>query len=349
MTSGEPDAMAGRRFLVVGCGSIGTRHIGNLRKIGVQDIIAVDPREDRRLESARRFGIPVFADLDTALRQAVYAALICSPTRLHSSQALDAAKAGCHLFIEKPLSDSLEGIDELLDEIQRRHLMTLVGCNFRFHPGLRKVKALLHEGAVGRVVSGRAQFGQYLPDWHPWEDYRHGYSAQRALGGGVALDRIHEIDCMRWLLGDVTQVFAMMGHLSGLEIDTEDTAEILLRFASGALGSIHLDYVRRTYDCRLEIVGDCGTLQWCYQDHSVAWYLATDKQWRSLRWPGYDPNAAYLDEIEHFLKVLRGEEESEQDCRSARIPLEIVLAAKSRAADPSAGGFVRVLSRDAGH
>ena len=321
------------RFLVVGCGSIGKRHIANLRQLGIEDIVATDTREDRRREVEERFGVRTFSDLAGALDKDVQVALICTPTRLHIEHALMAARAGCHLFIEKPIADTLEGVDELLDEVQRRALVTLVGCNFRFHPGLRHVKALLDEGAIGKVVSARAQFGQYLPDWHPWEDYRHGYSAQRALGGGVVLDRIHEIDYVRWLLGEVTDVYAMTGHLSDLEIDTEDTLEMVLRFASGAFGSIHLDYVRRTYDCSLDIVGDTGTIQWSYQDHTVRWYLADEGKWHSLQWPGYDGNEMYLAETRHFLSALRGEETSDLDVADGSRVLAIALAAKQAAVE----------------
>ena len=133
---------------------------------------------------------------------------------------------------------------------------------------MREVKRLVAEGVAGRLVSIRAQFGQYLPDWHPWEDYRRGYSARRDMGGGVVLDRVHELDYVRWLMGNVTEVCALSGKLSSLEIDSEDTAEILLRFESGAFGSVHLDYVRRDRDCRLEIVGEEGTLEWSYQRHA---------------------------------------------------------------------------------
>ena len=239
-----------------------------------------------------------------------------------------AAREGCHLFIEKPVAHALEGVDELREEVRTRGLATLVGCNFRFHPGLRHVKTLLEDDAIGTVVSARAQFGQYLPDWHPWEDYRLGYSAQKSLGGGVTLDRIHEIDYLRWLLGDVTEVCAMIGRLSHLEIDTEDTAEILLRFASGAFASIHLDYVRRTYDCSLEIVGEEGTVHWSYQDHRVRWRLAGQDSWQVLEWPGYDGNDMYVDELRHFLRVLGGEESSELDAAEGARVLAIAWAAK---------------------
>src|SRR5205085_2037070 len=240
-------------------------------------------------------------------------ALICTPTHLHVSGALAAARAGCHLFIEKPLGHSLECVDVLLEEIARRRLRTLVGCNFRFHPAMRELKRLVGDGVAGRLVSARAQFGQYLPDWHPWEDYRQGYSARREMGGGIVLDRVHELDYLRWLMGNVKEVCALTGRLSNLEIDSEDTAEILLRFESGAFGSVHMDYVRRDYDCRLEIIGEEGTLQWSYENHAVSWFTGRGRAWRRTEWPDYDPNDMYLEQMRHFLAVVEGNEPSVHD------------------------------------
>lgn len=313
---------------MVGCGSIGKRHLSNLKQLGASKLVAFDPREDRRLEVSERLGIPTFDDLAGALDEETEVALICTPTHLHIEHALAAARRGCHLFIEKPISDSLEGVGELLEEVGRRQLVTLVGCNYRFHPGLRHAKRLLHEKVVGKVISARAEFGQFLPDWHPWEDYKEGYSARRSLGGGVLLDRIHEIDYLRWLLGDVTEVAAMIGHASDLEIDTEDTADVLLRFNNGVFGSIHLDYVRRAYNSRLEITGDQGIIEWCYQDTSVRWYVAAEGCWHSMQWPRYDNNQMYLDEMRHFLTALAAEEVAELDVPGGIRDLAVALAAK---------------------
>ena len=316
------------RFLVVGCGSIGKRHMENLRRLGVTDILAVEPSEDRRKEVAERFGARAFGDLGMALGEQPEVALICTPPSLHIGQAMAAARAGCHLFVEKPVADALDGVDELIAEVQRASLVNLVACNFRFHPGLRHIKKLLEGGELGTVVSARAQFGQYLPDWHPWEDYRLGYSARRELGGGVALDRIHEIDYMRWLFGEIDEVHAFAAKLSSLEIDTEDTVEIVMRFTSGTLGSVHLDYVRRTYDASLEIVGDLGTARWRYQDRCVEWSLAGESAWRRLEWPDYDGNQMYIDELRHLFRVLAGEEAAELDIAGAKRDLEVALEAR---------------------
>ena len=319
------------RFLVLGFGSIGKRHLRNLLKLGVQDVAVFDVRDDRRKEASERFSVPAFADLNLALSSNVKVALICTPTSLHLSNALAAARAGSHLFIEKPLSNSLLGVDELLEEAQQRKLVTLVGCNFRFHVALQRVKGLLEQEVIGKVISARAQFGQYLPDWHPWEDYRGSYSAQSALGGGVILDRIHEFDYLRWLLGEFQEVYSIAEHLSHLDIDTEDVAEIILRFVNGVIGSLHLDYVRRTYDSSLEIVGEQGIIQWSYQKQNVRWYTTDNSMWESKDWPDYDGNEMYLAEMRHFLKVLVGEEASTQDILSAKRVLEVALATKQSA------------------
>src|SRR5437870_6298916 len=123
------------RFLVIGCGSIGKRHNGNLIACRAGEIRAFDVRDDRRAEVKSRFGIQVLGKLEEAWEAGADVALITVPTRLHVPLALEAAEHGCHLFIEKPLSDNLDGIDRLLSAVREHNLITLVGCNLRFHAG----------------------------------------------------------------------------------------------------------------------------------------------------------------------------------------------------------------------
>lgn len=315
-------------ILVCGCGSIGKRHLRNLLALGVSGAIAADPRPERRREVERQFELETCQSLAAALERRPAAALICSPTSEHVPQALEAARAGCHLFIEKPLSHSLDGIAELRRETEARGLHALVASNFRFHPGLRRLKELIEEGTLGRVYCVRAHFGQYLPDWHPWEDYRLGYSAQSRLGGGIVLDRVHEIEYLMWLLGDVRQVFAAVDRLGDLEIDAEDSAEIVLRFASGAVGSVHVDYLRRNYTCRLDVTAERGAAEWFFERDSLTWYSAGDRTTHGVAWETYDLNAMYLEQMRHFLRVLAGQERPEQDLAAAERVLRVALAVK---------------------
>ena len=321
------------RWLVVGCGSIGTRHINNLRTLGADQIVACDVNAKRRQEVADRFGISVVRELDEAWEYQPTVALITVPTSLHVPVAMQAAEHGCHLFIEKPLSDRVDGaLHHLLKMVRDRQLVSLVGCNFRFHPTLRRVKQLCEEGAIGHVVAARAEVGQYLPDWHPWEDYRQSYSARRALGGGVILDAIHEIDYIRWLMGAVEAVASFASKLSALEIETEDTAAILLRFVGGAIGEVHLDYIQRASSRTCHIIGEQGTIRWDYTTGEMQWYSAETGQWRVFTNPeSWKPNQMYVDELQHFLRCVVGAERPAQDLPAGVHALHIALAAKRSA------------------
>jgi predicted dehydrogenase len=213
--------------------------------------------------------------------------------------------------------------------ISQREIISLVGCNLRFHPGLAEVKRLLDAGSVGRPIAARVEVGQYLPDWHPWEDYRRGYSARAELGGGIILDAIHEIDYIRWLLGDVSQTVCLAGKLSDLEIDTEDTAALLLGFVNGTVGEVHLDYVQRAYSRSCQIIGAEGTIHWDYAAGLVRWYSARTREWSLSTNPAdWDANQMYLDEMMHFLACLAGREKPQLDAAEAAQVLRVALAAK---------------------
>lgn len=320
------------RFLVLGCGSIGKRHVENLRRLGADDITVFDTQSARAAEMAAAHGVKAITSLAGAWQQRPTVCLITAPSALHLSLAFEAAAQGCHLFIEKPLSHSWQGVEDLLGLVKRRRLVTLVGCNMRFHPGLREVKRLLAANAVGRIITARVEVGQYLPDWHPWEDYRRGYSARRELGGGVILDAIHEIDYLRWLFGPVADAVCLAGKLSQLEIDTEDTAAMLLRFTSGVFGEVHLDYVQRSYRRACQIIGDEGTMHWDFAAGQVRWYSSRTQQWSQWDNPaGWQVNQMYLDEMNHFLACLAGEAKPEQEVAEAAEVLRIALAAKQSA------------------
>jgi predicted dehydrogenase len=319
-----------RRFLIIGCGSIGKRHLGNLLAAGAGEAIAFDIRADRAEEVRSRFGIEVLTDLDAALDRRPQVAFVTAPSSLHVPLAVRAAERGCHLFIEKPLSHTRDGVDRLQELVRRNDLVTLVGCNLRFHPGLVAVKRLLEQGAIGRVVATRIEVGQYLPDWHPDEDYRRGYSARQDLGGGVILDAIHEVDYIRWLLGPVRSVACFAGTLSRLEVETEDTAAVLLRFAGGAIGEVHLDYVQRVYSRTCHVIGDEGTIRWDYTSGEASVYRATSRAWESFPNPdGWQPNQMYVDELNHFLRCLAGAERPVLDVDDAARVLDVALAAKA--------------------
>jgi predicted dehydrogenase len=327
LREGRTSARSTDTLLIAGLGSIGRRHLDNLTALGQDEIVLF-----RRSEASREERVPVMRDLEAALALKPKAVLVCNPTAFHIEVALRAARAGCHLFIEKPLSDSMDGIGELCEEVDKRQLTVFVGFQFRFHPALRQIRSWLLSSAIGEVVSVRAHWGEYLPGWHPGEDYRNGYSAQRALGGGVVLTLSHPFDYLRWLLGEVTAVSAEAVRRSGLGLDVEDTAHVILRFACGALGSVSLDYVERPPSHELHIVGQRGVIRWRASD-GVAQLEDVDRGVsQAFRAPeGFGRNTMFIDEMRHFLACIEGREKPLCTLEDGIRALRIALAAKRAA------------------
>jgi len=322
------------RFLVIGCGSIGTRHARNLLAVGQTQVFAYDTSSERRDEISRELGVATVDHLAAGWDMSPDVAIIATPTSSHLPLALEATRRRCHFFVEKPLSDSLEDVTELVAAVADAGLVSLVGCNMRFHPGVRALKNLVDSGMLGAILSAHFEVGQYLPDWRPSIDYRTTYSAQRELGGGIILDAIHELDYATWLLGDVSDVACFADHLSGLEIDTEDVASILLRFGNGTIAEVHLDYVQRAYSRSCKLVGELGTARWDYNKPELDLYLADDGEWTSVHlFDEWDPNTMYLDELRHFLRCLDGEEEPLVDVKTGARSLSLAVAAKRASAE----------------
>ncbi|HSN94060.1 MAG TPA: Gfo/Idh/MocA family oxidoreductase [Anaerolineaceae bacterium] len=295
------------KFLICGLGSIGRRHLRNLMQLGEQDIIlyrtGLSTLPDEELSA---FG--TFTNLDEALAQKPDGVIISNPSSLHIPVALAAASAGANLLIEKPISHNLEGIVELGEVLNQQGTRALAGFHFRQHPVLKEVKAELDSGTLGKPLSASVHWGEYLPGWHPYEDYRKTYAGRADLGGGVTLTLSHPIDYLRWLLGDVDAVSATLSKLSDLEIDVEDNAEITLQFANGAIGQLHLDYYQRPASHTLEIRCSEGTINWDNSTGTAKVYQASTDSCREFTLPeGYERNDLFLAEMRHFIEVIKGE------------------------------------------
>jgi predicted dehydrogenase len=327
------------KLLVAGLGSIGRRHVRNLVTLGEDDILLYRTNQGT-LPDLGEFDFPVFHDLKAALAQQPDAVIISNPTALHLDVAIPAAQAGCSLFLEKPVSHSLAQRQQLETALAQGGGDVLVGYQFRFHPGLQQTRALLADGAIGRPLSCRAVYGEYLPAMHPWEDYRRSYSTRPELGGGVILTLCHPLDTLRWLLGEVEAVWAFTGTLNPFDLTVEDNAEIGLRFANHVIGSVHLDYNRRPASHCLEITGSEGTLRWDNQDGIVWLYTAQTNAWQpqaaplNFRGDGpFERNDMFLAEMSHFIAMLHGRESTCCDLQDGYRSLKLALAALASAQD----------------
>jgi len=298
-------------FCVVGRGSIGTRHIKNLKALSCDNIISFselsDPQKDE--EYRVKYGVETFYNIDEIKRRKPDAFIIANPTAMHVKYALIAAEIGSHIFMEKPVSNSIDGIDRLKSEVFNKQLVFFMANNFRFHPVFAKIKELIEKHQFGRVLFARIQAGQYLPDWHPWEDYRRGYSARRDLGGGVVLTLQHEIDYAYWLFGRFKSIKSHVQKISDMEIDVEDIASIIIETEEGSIIEIHLDCLQRPAKRTIQIQGTKGSLDYRMGDRYLKFYhFENQSEETILDIEGYDNNEMYVEEMKYFIKCISGEE-----------------------------------------
>ncbi len=320
------------RALVVGGGSIGRRHLRNLKSLGVAELGVVEIDAECRSASAHEFDAEQFSGIEAGLDWSPDFVLVATPTHLHVQQALQAARRGCDIFVEKPLSHSADGLSEIAAVVERKNLVSLVGCNMRFHPGPAKVKELIDQGSLGEIFCARVHAGSYLPSWRPSTDYRENYAAREETGGGCILDCIHEIDLARWYLGEVQDVLCMTACTGSLEISTEDVAAIICRHASGAICEIHLDYVQRSYERGCQIVGARGSIFWDFSAKQVRWFDADCGRWATFSQPGgWNLNDMYVAEMNHFIECVQQRRVTALPVPEATSVMQIAFAAKASA------------------
>jgi predicted dehydrogenase len=317
------NTQANHKILIIGAGSIGRRHAANLSRIGCRISVYDVAREHLQSVCSENGYSPVF-DLSVALKTGDFsAAVICTPNNQHISSALMAVDAGLDVFIEKPLSDSMEGVDNLISSIRRSGCIAMAGFNLRFEPGLAYLKKTLNPSSV---AFARIEFGSYLPGWRKGVDYRNVYSANKSMGGGIILDDVHEIDYACWLMGYPEKVHCALGKFSNLEIDVEDVADIQLIYPD-KLVTIHSDYLQRQYTRRCKVcLRDGDILEWEFGK----WVTTITEEKRAVfSYAGtFDPNQMYIEEMKVFIESIKNRTLPESDIENAEKILKIALKAK---------------------
>ncbi len=333
------------KILFIGLGSIGQRHLRNLRRILGEstDILAYRTLrqvptldEQRNVVEGKKikdlYHIREFDDLDQALNEQPDIAFITNPSSMHVEIALKVAKAGCHLFIEKPLGSSIDGIEELINIVEQKKLVALVAYQLRFHPGLKQISKWLKEGRIGKLAWANLVHGDFLPNFHPYEDYRIGYAARKELGGGVILTQIHEFDYALWLFGKPRRIFAMGGKVSDLEIDVEDSASITMDCIVDSISiPVHLclDYLQSPPHRTCNIVGDKGRIFWDFHGSKKA--ILEDRMTgksEELDFQNFEIQQLFIDELQHFLDAILGKVLPIVDLRTGYESLQMALAAR---------------------
>tara|TARA_B110000014_G_scaffold42579_1_gene28141 strand:+ start:479 stop:1468 length:990 start_codon:yes stop_codon:yes gene_type:complete len=312
------------KILIVGLGSIGKRHMENIISKTNSEIIILTRRKD--LDFLKKKNIKILNSLKECLQEKPDIGFITNETSHHIPIAIKLAKAGLDLFLEKPLSNSMTSINQLVNIVNRKKLITLMGCNLRFHEGIKKIKSLIEKQTVGRIISVKVECGAYLPDWHPYEDYSKGYAARDDLGGGVVLTCIHELDYLYWFFGQIKEVISITGKFSDLKIKTNDLSAIILRFQNNIIGEVHLDYFQKPEIRSCKIIGTKGTIYWDSLHNEVKVFNFKTQKWNIiLKIKNYKKNNMYQDELKHFMNCVKKEKKSINDISQGTYLLKVAL------------------------
>ncbi len=322
------------RILIVGLGSIGTRHLGLARELKPDADIRV--LRHQACAQTPEYADGCFSILEDAIEFAPQLSVIANPAPFHMPVAIALANAGSHLLIEKPLAASLDDVPSLLEIVRLKNSVLLMGYNLRFLPSLQHFRRLLHDGIVGRVLSVRCEVGQYLPTWRPDFDYREGVSACRNLGGGALLELSHELDYLRWILGEVVWVKASLSKQSVLDIDVEDTVHLILGFGpthapNRLVGMVTLDFIRHDTTRLCTVIGESGSLRWNGLTGVVEHFQEGSRAWSEVFRYAHQRDDSYREEWRHCLDCVESGHSPLISGQDGIAVLEIIEAARRSA------------------
>ena len=286
----------------MGLGSIGRRHLRLVKELRPElNITAVRSGKGQEVEEENLLNESV-CSLEEAINYGIEAAIIATPAVYHIRQGIELMKRGIHLLIEKPLSHSLENINELLTVSKESKSVGLLGYCLRYNPGALKFKEKLNSKEIGQILHVRVDCGSYLPDWRKGQDYRQSVTAKSELGGGALLELSHELDYIRWFFGDMRSVFADIKKSGTLDIDVEDSAEIIFDTDQGYSISVHLDF--NTHSNRRKCTARCsnGDLTWDAIDNKLIWKPADGVE--EVEAYQIDSNYVYKEQLKHFFSCI---------------------------------------------
>ncbi len=309
------------KVLLVGCGSIGKRHLQNLNRLDEVESIYVYSKVRGCLDALKNkrkvFLVSSLNNVQADL------AIIANETHKHLDTAILLAKKGINLFIEKPLSHGLSKKLEILKNIAKKNRVKLcVGYNLRFLGAIKLIKDKLSRGVLGNIYFVKIEAGQYLPSWRVGRDYRFSYSASKRCGGGVALDLSHEIDYMRYFFGDPRSWYVAKSKVSDLKIDSEDLFEGVYLY-NNFICNVHLDYLNKNKTRTIRIEASKGILNCDLISKRMDIEIGSKKQVFSAK-KLFDLEKTYVNEILSFINSIKNNKKAEIGIEDGIKALELI-------------------------
>lgn len=261
---------------IVGLGSIGNRHLRNLHSVGVGRLSVVRRKKGRNTN----FDVPKHVNEWYSLIEILECdcpdfVVICNPTNLHVETAIKCLNFNCDVLIEKPLdSTPNDSVTRLTQVAQKKNRIVAMAYCMRYHPAYHMAYESIRNNLIGRAIYAKAWFEGYLPDWHPWEDYRESYAARRDSGGGVLRTLDHELDFLNWVFGAADVAIGRVFNTTSIGIDADDLAIYLLSHPNSVKSQITTSFCRKPQSRGFEIVGTNGNLTFSLEQGFLRHYCS---------------------------------------------------------------------------
>ena len=315
------------KISIFGSGSIGLRHLTNLiklrKELKISSIYAYDSKTATKfLGTERNF---TFTQDFKLAAEDCDVAFICVPTHMHNQTINNLLKyTNCHFGIEKPLSKKIKDCFSTLNNISKTGKKTAVGYMLVNHPLILETEKLLKKKKIGRIIFARAECGFYLPNWHPWEDYRKFYMASKAQGGGVLLDTSHEINYLQRLFGKVSKIQGLVGKFSDLNITSDDLSLSILKFKkNNVIGNIHLDLLQFEKSRIFKIIGTKGIIEGCFSNNTIKIYDNLKKKY-FIKNINYNFNNLYYTQLRQFWALIKNKKNNLCTAKEAYHTMQII-------------------------
>ena len=297
-------------FLQIGLGSMGKRRIRNLQFNGEKNIIGFDFSEERRKEAEEKYGIRIVDDLKKLSGGDYDAIIISTPPNQHGEYIRFALKYKKHFFVEVTTSD--DGYEDVLKD-KNKNTVKAPSCTFRYYLPVKMMKKIIEDGKIGKILAFQYHMGQYLPDWHPWEDYRKVYFSKKETGACREMLPF-DLIWLNWLMDSrVSEISGLLAKVSDLDMDAEDILMANLKYKNGVLGNVIIDVISRKPFKTLRILGSDGVLEWERFDSVFKLYGAKSKVSEIIPVPKGHPETGYIneeemynEEVKSFLDAIRG-------------------------------------------
>jgi predicted dehydrogenase len=333
------NTIEGMKALVIGCGSIGSRHLHNLKQIGFSNIAIYDSDKQKVDGLAKQYAVKKFDNLDVALNTfEPNFSVICTYPNSHMDLTSKCVDANSHVFIEKPISSDLNGVETMMKKADKKKLKIAVGYNLRFDPGLELLKKNIKKNKTFPPMSILTEWGHNIKWWRPSTNFKNHYILQK--GSGIILDDSHEYDYVRWLLDDeVESVYCQTRKAKTIKTQTESIAAIVMKFKKGTIATFVIDYMRPYYERRCHIIGENGDLKWEFMPKSGSWkeYGAKANSTVITRFTNHNKtkienfdvklNYMYINEMHDFVNSIIGNRKPHVDGWEGIKTLKIGLAA----------------------